>query len=256
MLVVSTPARGDRRVDELRLARYARSRDPRERAWLIRRYMPLARRLAARYHNRSEAREDLLQVATIGLILAIERYDPDRGSSLTNFAVPTILGELRRHLRDNCSGVHVPRGARELADRLPAAEDDLVKLLGRSPTAEELAERVGRPVEQIREARAALACRTVTSLDHPVGDRGETLADTVDGGDGGVANALSRIVLDELLAELPPRGRAVVRLYFHADLTQRQIGELLCLSQPHIGRILRESLEKMTARSAAAGVGP
>lgn len=256
MLAVSTPVRRDRRVDELRLARYARSRDPRERAWLISRHAPLARRLAARFNHGSEARDDLLQVAMVGLILAIERYDPDRGSAFTSFAVPTILGELRRHLRDHSWAVHVPRAVRELADLLPAAADDLAKALGRPPTAEELVERVGRPLEQIHEARAALACRTVTSLDEPIGDRGETLADTVDGGDGGVADALSRIVLDEMLAELPPRRRAVVRLYFHADLTQRQIAELLCLSQVHIGRLLRESLETLGARCASGSVRP
>jgi RNA polymerase sigma-B factor len=255
MLAVSAHARRDRR-DELRLARYARTRDRKERERLVTRYMPLARRLAAHYRNVSEPREDLLQVATIGLILAIDRYDPGRGSAFTSFAVPTILGELRRHLRDHTWAVHVPRDTRELADRLPAVADQQASRLGRPPTVAELAARLGRSAEDIRDARAALACRTVTSLDQPLSNDRETLADSVDGGDGGVGDVHDRVVVDQLLAELSPRRRAVVRLHFQADLTQREIADRLRMSPTHIGRLLRESLETLRERSAAASIAP
>jgi RNA polymerase sigma-B factor len=246
-------SRGDRRrgrdAAELRLARYARTRDPGERAWLVNRYMPLARRLAAPYRNDREPREDLLQVATIGLIAAIERFDPSRGTAFTSFAVPTIRGELRRHLRDHSWSVHVPRGMRELADRLPAGADELSARLGRPPTRAELAVELERPVEHIDEAYVALSGRNATSLDEPVGDNGEPLGDVLDGGDRGLADAQDRIVVDQLIAGLPKRQQTILSLRIHTDLTLSEIGELLSLSQSHVGRLLRQSLAVLRAQA-------
>jgi RNA polymerase sigma-B factor len=246
----------EQRATEPRLARYARTRDPVERARLVMRFMPLARRLAERYRHTSESPDDLVQVAAIGLIHAIDRYDPTRRAAFTAFAVPTILGELRRHLRDQSWAVHVPRNTRELADRLTTASDHLAAELRRTPTAAELAERLGRPVEHVLEARAALACRTTTSLEPPPGRRGDALADVLDGGDGGVAQAEERVVVDDLLATLPFRHRAALRLRFWGELSQREIGLVLRLSQRDVSHTLRDGLEALRAAAGGAQQSP
>jgi RNA polymerase sigma-B factor len=239
-------ARLEQRATEPRLARYARTRDPVERARLVMRFMPLARRLAERYRHTSESADDLVQVAAIGLIHAVDRYDPTRGKAFTTFAVPTILGERRRHLRDHSWAVYVPRYTRELADRLRRISDDVTAELRRTASAAELAEHLGRPVEHVLEARAALACRATTSLPHAR----EPLTD------GGAAQAETRVVVDEMLAALPARHRAALRPRFWHDLRQREIGLILGLSQSQVSRALRDGLEALRAATGSAQTRP
>src|SRR3954454_11726407 len=144
-----------RRTGELQLARFSRTRRETERDALFERYLPPPRALAAPYRHTSEPFDDLLQVASIGLLKALERYDPQRGYAFSSFAVPTILGELRRHLRDHTWSVHGPRDLRERGERLPPVADELSGELGRPPTIAELAERLGVDEEQVLDAREA-----------------------------------------------------------------------------------------------------
>jgi RNA polymerase sigma-B factor len=238
-----------RRVGELRLARFHRSRDAAERDALVERYLPLARSLAARYRHTSEPFDDLLQVASIGLLKAIERYDPDRGTAFSSFAVPTILGELRRHLRDHTWSVHVPRDLQELGQRLAPATEELALEQGRPPTVAEVAARLGVSEEEVLDAREAVAAHSPASLDEPVrGDEtSATLADLLGVEDGEIGAAEDALLLDHYLAHLPARSREVLRLRFKEDLKQREIGAILGVSQMHISRLIRQSLEQLQA---------
>jgi RNA polymerase sigma-B factor len=246
-----------RRAGELRLARFHRSRDAAERDELIERYLPLARSLAARYRHTSEPFDDLLQVAAIGLLKAIERYDPARGTAFSSFAVPTILGELRRHLRDHTWSIHVPRDLQELGQRLAPATEALSLELARPPTVAEIAERVGATEEQVLDAREAVAAHSPASLDEPVkGDEASaTLADLLGAEDGAIDATEDALLLDQYLAHLPARSREVLRLRFQEDLKQREIGAILGVSQMHISRLIRQSLEQLQAIVAGEAQG-
>jgi RNA polymerase sigma-B factor len=238
-----------RRAGELRLARFHRSRDAAERDALIERYLPLARSLAARYRHTSEPFDDLLQVASIGLLKAIERYDPGRGTAFSSFAVPTILGELRRHLRDHTWSIHVPRDLQELGQRLAPATEELSLELGRPPTVAELAARLDTTEEAVLDAREAVAAHSPASLDEPVkgDDASGTLADLLGGGDDAIGRAENALLIDHYLARLPARSRQVLRLRFQLDLKQREIGAILGVSQMHVSRLIRQSLEQLQA---------
>jgi RNA polymerase sigma-B factor len=238
-----------RRTGELRLARFHRSRNATERDALIERYLPLARSLAARYRHTSEPFDDLLQVASIGLLKAIERYDPARGTAFSSFAVPTILGELRRHLRDHTWSIHVPRDLQELGQRLAPATEELSLELGRAPTVAEIAARLGTTEEAVLDAREAVAAHSPASLDEPVksDDTSATLADLLGGDDHAMVHAEDALLIDHYLAHLPARSRQVLRLRFQADLKQREIGAILGVSQMHVSRLIRQSLEQLQA---------
>ena len=212
------------------------------------RLMPLARQLASRYRNSSVPREDLVQIASIGLLHAIDRYDPSRGTSFTAFAVPTITGELRRHLRDHTWAVRVPRDVRELADRLHRVASELSVELRRTPTATELARHLDRSVEEVLEARAALAVRSSTSLEQHVTAGHRPLAEVVDGGSGGIAEAEARMTFEDHLSVLPPRDREVLRLRFCEDMFQGEIGRRLGISQMQVSRTLVRALGRLHAR--------
>jgi RNA polymerase sigma-B factor len=238
-----------RRAGELRLARFHRSRERPERDALVERYLPLARSLAARYRHTSEPFDDLLQVASIGLLKAIERYDPARGTAFSSFAVPTILGELRRHLRDHTWSIHVPRDLQELGQRLAPATEELALELGRPPTVIEIAQRLGVTEEQVLDAREAVAAHSPASLDEPVkaDDAAATLADLLGSEDAALDAAEDALLLDHYLAHLPARSREVLRLRFQEDLKQREIGSILGVSQMHVSRLIRQSLEQLQA---------
>jgi RNA polymerase sigma-B factor len=242
----------ERRVGELRLARFHRTRDSGERDELIARYLPLARSLAARYRHTSEPFDDLLQVASIGLLKAIERYDPERGYAFSSFAVPTILGELRRHLRDHTWSVHVPRDLQELGQRLAPATDELSRELGRPPTIAEIGERLGVSEEEVLDAREAVAAHSPASLDERVSseEQSATLGDLLGGEDEALGTAEDAILLDHYLSHLPPRSREVLRLRFEEDLKQREIGAILGVSQMHVSRLIRQALEQLQAIAA------
>jgi RNA polymerase sigma-B factor len=243
---------GQRDVEMLR--RYACTRDPKLREELVHRYLPLARYAASKYRRGSEPFDDLLQVASVGLLKAIDRYDPVRGAAFSSYALPTMSGELRRHFRDRSWAVRPPRDLQEQAMAVEKAGEALARELGRSPTVEEIADRVDLEVEQVLEAREALTARMSTSLSTPV--RGHE-DDELDLGsrlgheDDGFAAAEHRATLTALGKVLTAREREIVRLRFEQDLTQAEIGKIVGLSQMHVSRVLRAAVEKLRAAARA-----
>jgi RNA polymerase sigma-B factor len=235
---------GRARDDEL-LRRYARTRDPQLRDQLFDRWMPLARQLARRYGRTTEPFEDLLQVASIGLLKALQGFDPERGKAFSSYAVPTIMGELKRYFRDRTWSVRMPRSLQELAIRVEDARDRLSGELGRSPSIAELAHAAGASEEDILEALQAGDAYHATSLDAQRTDEdddGFSLADALGGPDHGFRLAEHRALLTCVLAELDDRDREIVRLRFEEDLTQHEIASIVGVSQMQVSRLLRRSL--------------
>ncbi|MEA2391539.1 MAG: polymerase sigma-B factor [Solirubrobacteraceae bacterium] len=243
-------ASDDRRL----LLRYHRMGDRAARDRLVERHMPLARRLARRYARSPELAEDLTQVAAIGLIKAIDRFDVDRGLALSTFAVPTIVGELKRYLRDTTWAVRVPRDLLELAVRVERESFRLERSLGRVPSVAELSEVIGVDVEQVTEALEASTAHRALSLDAP--RRGEddedgSYGDQVGALDHGLRLAEHRADLRPLFAALPDREREILRLRFVEDLTQTEIGTRLGISQMHVSRLIRRALARAERPAAA-----
>jgi RNA polymerase sigma-B factor len=238
------------------LALYRETGDERLRERAIACYLPLARRLAARYHRRRESFEDLVQVACLGLVKAVERYDPARGTRFTSFAVPTISGELRRHFRGTAWSLHVPRGVQEDALTVRDATARLTHRLGRAPRMTELEEETGLDAEAISEALHARAVQATASLDQPAGSRAEdgdaTLAELIGEEDGRYALAERQADLAPLLRALPPREREILFLRFARDCTQSEIAERIGCSQMQISRILRRTLARLNRQAAGA----
>jgi RNA polymerase sigma-B factor len=223
--------------------------DPAAQAALAERFMPLARSLARRYERSSEPLDDLVQVASLGLVKAIERFDPSRGNAFVSFAVPTILGELRRYFRDCCWDVHVPRGAQERALKLEEAQYRLTGDLGRSPTAIELAQYLELDVEQVLDAMQAAHAYGVVSLDSPrtspTGEEGGTVGDALGEIDERFALVEDGATIAGALKHLPERERRVLELRFGGDLTQSEIAAAIGVSQMHVSRLLRHALEQL-----------
>jgi RNA polymerase sigma-B factor len=234
------------RMDRLLFARRAAG-DPRARNELIERFMPLARSLARRYELASEPLDDLVQVASMGLVKAIDRYEPGRGCAFSSYAVPTIVGELKRHFRDRTWTVRPPRALQELTLRVEQARSRLSQDLERPPTVSELAAATGSTDEDVLDALQASTARGALSLQSPTGgwDEDAELQDTLGASDDGYAHAETRVLLDALLAGLTPRARVVLRLRFEQDLTQAEIGALLGVSQMQISRIIRQALGRL-----------
>jgi RNA polymerase sigma-B factor len=232
-------ARGDR-------ALFARLQDgdPHARAALVERFMPLARSLARRYETSGEPLEDLVQVASLALVKAIDRFDTSRGHAFTSFAVPTIVGELKRHFRDRTWAVRPPRELQELIMRLDRASVRLAQELDRAPTVAELAVAVDAKEEQILEALQARSGRGTLSLHGTQSSEPDaaTLEDSLGIDDDGYEAAESRALLDDLCVGLPPRSREVLRMRFEQDLTQAEIGERLGVSQMQVSRIIRQTI--------------
>lgn len=217
---------------------------------LAERHMPLADSLASRYRHTSEPLDDLIQVARLGLIKAARRWDPDRGLAFSTFAVPTILGELRRHFRDSTWTVRPPRDIQELGVALPRIRETLSQELGREPSARDIADGLDLPVEHVLEAIMAKDGYKPDSLDAPV---------TLDHPDGAAeqdwlvderadyAESDARVLLSQLSADLDDRERELLRLRFQEDLTQREIGDRLGCSQMQVSRMLRTVMERLTA---------
>jgi RNA polymerase sigma-B factor len=228
---------------------WRRRQDPVARAALVQRFMPLARSLARRYERSSEPLDDLVQVASLGLVKAIDRYDPSRGNAFVSFAVPTILGELRRYFRDCCWDVHVPRGAQERALKLEEAQYRLTGDLGRSPTVIELAQYLELDVEQVLDAMQASHAYGVVSLDSPRtatgGDDGGTVGDSLGELDERFALVEDGAAIAGALKHLPPRERRVLELRFGGDMTQSEIAAAIGVSQMHVSRLLRHALEQL-----------
>jgi RNA polymerase sigma-B factor len=232
-----------RRDARSQMLRYHRTRDPHVRDDLVRRYLPLARKLAWRYRGRGEPVEDLVQVASIGLIKAIDRFDPTRSTNLVTLATPTILGELKRHFRDHGWAVHVPRSLQERSALIEKAGETLSAELGRAPTTAEIAAFTDTTPEEVVEARQAYAAYRGVPLYGPAdANDEESVADTVGFEDRGFAAAEHNATLERLLRVIDEPERKVLTLRFRDELTQREIGDRVGLSQMQVSRSIRQSL--------------
>ena len=238
-------ASGDQRA---LLVAYLENGDVRARDRLVEEMMPLVRSLANRYAGRGEPTEDLVQVGAIGLVKAIDRFELEKGVELSTYAVPTIVGEIRRHFRDRTWGVHVPRRLKELSMRLSRTRDDLSAELGRSPTVAELAEAVGVDEEEVIDALQASKAYAPRSLDQPHDDdepaRPPGLADE----ERGYAALERGSVVRQGLDTLDERERRIVVLRFLRGMSQSEIAAEIGISQMHVSRLLRKSLETMRGR--------
>jgi RNA polymerase sigma-B factor len=226
--------------------------DPLAREALIETHIPLARRLALRYRRAPEPPDDLVQVACLGLVKAVDRWDPDRGFAFSSYAVPTILGELRRHFRDATWDVRPPRDLQELCMALEKAREDLRSATGREPTIAELAARLGRSNADVAEALQAAEGKSSRSLDMPVHvewDESATAGDLIGRDDGGYLRAEARATIERLIPLLDDRAREVLRLRFEDDLLQSEIAARIGCSQMHVSRIIRRSLEQLHAHA-------
>jgi RNA polymerase sigma-B factor len=254
-LTDAPPRRGarDRRRELLLFSRYGATRDPSLREQLVESYLPLARTIARRYKSPRVPAEDLVQVAAIGLMKAIDRYDPNRGVAFSSYAVPTMVGEVQRHFRDHTWGVRPPRDLQERAQRVVGANRTLGAELGRPPSAGEIAEKLGVSLEDVVEALQACDARDTTSLDRPrvVGEEQDTLADTIGGEDREFERVEQAITAELLMTRLDAREREVIRLRFHEDLTQSEIGERIGCSQMHVSRLVRGAIAKLGAAAEA-----
>lgn len=237
-----------RRREEALLRLFARSRSPRLREDLTRRFMPLARSLAMRYRGGTEAIDDLVQVASLGLIKAIDGFDPERGKPFTAYAVPTILGELRRHFRDHVWNIHLPRSLQERAMSVDKAVNELTEELGRVPTVAQISLRLELTQEQVLEALRAGEARRTLSLDAPRMRDDEESVPTVETiGDEDLG--YDRVEADQaaLGAGLDERDWLVLRLRFVEQMNQYEIGRRLGVSQMQVSRIMRRALHKLLA---------
>jgi RNA polymerase sigma-B factor len=237
-------AQEDRRL----LVRYHREGDAAAREQLVERFLPLARQLARRYQRGGEQLDDLVQVASLGLLKAIDRFDPGRETAFSSFAVPTILGELKRHFRDKGWAVRVPRDLQELAVKVDRVAEDMARELGRAPTPSEIAERIGATLEQVLEAREASAAYRAVSLDRPRTDDeegGDSYAEAVGAEDPGFKLAEASATVERLMRVLSEREREVLRLRFEEDLTQSEIGARIGVSQMHVSRLIRQSIARL-----------
>jgi RNA polymerase sigma-B factor len=240
-------SRAARRRAERALFGRAHAGDQRAREQLVQRFLPLARQLARRYQRGGEALDDLVQVASLGLLKAIDRFDPARETAFSSFAVPTILGELKRHFRDKGWSVRVPRDLQELAVRLEPAHEALTRELGRTATPAELAEQLDVTLEQMLEAREAAGAYRAVSLDRPRDDDepGDDIGAAFGVEDPGFGEAEDAATVERLMGVLSEREREVLRLRFAEDLTQAEIGNRIGVSQMHVSRLIRQAIGRL-----------
>ena len=231
------------------LRRWRDDHDEQARLELVERTLPLARTLARRYANKGESLDDLEQVAALGLVKAIDRFDLSRDVRFTTFAVPTIAGEIKRHFRDRGWMIRVPRDVQELSARLSIVRDRLTRETGRSPTVEQLSKGAHAGVEQVLEALAAADAYRTLSLDEPLGEGLEAL-DAIGGDDLGFERVEQRHLLRSGLTHLPAREREILHLRFYEGLTQREIADRVGVSQMHVSRLIRRSIESLRKRLA------
>ncbi len=237
-----------RETERQLLIRYHRKGDLAAREELAERFLPLARDLALRYTYTDEPFDDLLQVASLGLIKAIDRFDPEHGSKFTSYAAPTILGELKRHFRDKGWALHVPRDLQERTLAVNRATESLSKQLGRSPKVREVAAELGCSIEKVLEAQEAAASYEAASLDAPTSrddDEAASLVDLMGDVDSSYDLVESRDAIASTWKALPEVERQVLELRFMRDLTQREIGQQIGYSQMHVSRLLRRALDRL-----------
>jgi RNA polymerase sigma-B factor len=224
---------------------FRRLPDPDARERLAERFLPLAQHLAGRFAGRGEGRADLTQVASLGLVHAIDRFDPDRGVRFSTFATVTIVGELKRHFRDRGWSIRVPRALQEAALLVNKTVVVLSQELGRSPTVDEIAERSELSVEAVLEALEAVQAYTTSSLQAPLGEDGATAGDLLGADDPRLSISDEWMTLAPALQRLPERERRILFLRFFKDMTQTEIAEELGISQMHVSRLLTQTLAQL-----------
>ena len=226
------------------LRRYHLNGDTAAREALAEEMLPLARSLAGRYVNRGEPLDDLVQVACVGIMKAIEGFDLGRDVRFSSYATPTVLGEIKRYFRDRTWALRVPRGMQELQLQISRARDKLTHELGRSPNVVELAEAVGAPFEEVLQTIQSQDARRTRSLSEPLGED-MTLADAVGGADPELGRAEMRALLDDAFTILSQRDQLILRLRFEHDLTQNEIAQRIGVSQMQVSRLIRQSLARL-----------
>ncbi|MCX5560633.1 RNA polymerase sigma factor SigF [Streptomyces sp. NBC_00038] len=213
---------------------------------LVRMHLPLVEHLARRFRNRGEPLDDLTQVATIGLIKSVDRFDPERGVEFSTYATPTVVGEIKRHFRDKGWAVRVPRRLQELRLALTTATAELSQLHGRSPTVHELAEKLGISEEEVLEGLESANAYSTLSLDVPdTDDESPAVADTLGSEDEALEGVEYRESLKPLLEDLPPREKRILLLRFFGNMTQSQIAQEVGISQMHVSRLLARTLAQL-----------
>jgi RNA polymerase sigma-B factor len=255
-LTLAMQSTDKRTLDDRRLlTRYRDNGDPRAREELVKRFLPLARQLARRYQRTNEPLDDLMQVASVGLVKAIDRFDPDRGTAFSTFAVPTILGELKRYFRDSGWAVHVPRGMQERSMKVDQAVDTLHRRLGRTPSTREVAAELELSEEEVLEAIEVHSAYEALSLEQQRTDDSESGGAYVDT----IASDEERYELVEYAATiapalqaLSPRDRQILHLRFSEDLTQSEIAERIGVSQMHVSRLIRRALTRLRTVAKAS----
>jgi RNA polymerase sigma-B factor len=246
MTNVVTATSADRDAAAERFRAYRATGDRKLRNELIAEHRWLAVHCAKRFVDKGEPLDDLVQVAMLGVLKAVERYDPDYGATFATFAVPTVTGELRRHFRDTTWAVHVPRRAKDMQHTVKVAVADLTQTLGRSPTVEEIASQAGAPVEVVLEALEAARCYRKTPLVTAEDGDGESADLSVFGiEDRGLGAVEAAETVERLLQLLPARERRIVELRYLQGLTQSRIAELVGVSQVQVSRLLRSSMIKL-----------
>ena len=218
-----------------------------DEATLVEDHLDLARRVAARYAGRGEPMDDLVQVARVGLVKAARRFEPDRGNDFAAYAVPTMLGEIRRYFRDSCWAVRVPRGLQELSLRVSATTDRLTRELGRSPTAAEVARTLEVSEDEVLEALESSWAYHATSLDAPAADGGDgpTLAERLGEPESSLDDVDARESLRRVVGALPARERRILTLRFFGERTQAEIAQELGISQMHVSRLIARTLTRL-----------
>jgi RNA polymerase sigma-B factor len=223
---------------------------PELRRRAIEAWLPLAQHLARRYSGRGEPDDDLVQVATVGLIKSVDRYEADRGVDFAGFAIPTVLGEIKRHFRDRTWSIRVPRRVQEMRLAITAANNALTHTLGRSPTVADIAAHLNVTEEEVLEGLEGAHAYTATSLSTPINQDGGELGDNLGGEDPGFALTEFRVALAPAMAELDERERTILTLRFHGNLTQTEIAERIGISQMHVSRLLTRALAKLRQQLA------
>ncbi len=228
-------------------ARYKQDGDEAAREELVMSHLNLVRFLSAKFKNRGEPLDDLVQVGTIGLIKAIDRFDPERGLEFTTYATPTILGEIKRHFRDKGWSVRVPRRLQELSAKVNQATDELTKELQRSPSTEEVADRLGVTVDEVLEAMESSSAYSSVPLEGAGSDDEDAPAviDHYASIDQDLAASDDRMVVEQTIHEFSPREQEVIRMRFEDGLTQVEIAKRLGVSQVQVSRLLRRTLKKL-----------
>jgi len=242
---LSTATRSNRAL----FRRFRRTRDPRVREVLVRRFLPLARKLARRYYGGGEPLEDLVQVASLGLVKAVDRYDESRGVSFSSYAVPTISGELKRYFRDHAWSVHVPRGMRERAIEVDRVSRQLAGATGRTPSGAEVADRAGIGVADVDAALEAYAAFDSLSLDAPTSTADEPdpqpRAETIGVEDERYELTEERLAIGDAVRRLPDQERRILSMRYGENRTQADIAESIGVSQMQVSRVLRRTLERL-----------